>query len=82
MGTFLWLVQRFSSLIILSYILFILISYFVNTSWIEPTLKKLKECLDSETCPEHAQTGFGYKGDQPCEYYRLFEGMREHGLMN
>ena len=47
-----------------------LISYFVNTSWIEPTLKKLKECLDSETCPEHAQTGFGYKGDQPCEYCR------------
>ena len=30
MGTFLWLVQRFSSLIILSYILFILISYFVK----------------------------------------------------
>mgnify|MGYP001161093080 FL=1 len=59
-----------------------LISYFVNTSWIEPTLKKLKECLDSETCPEHAQTGFGYKGDQPCEYLRLFDGMREHGLMN
>ena len=54
----------------------------MNTSWIEPTLKKLKECLDSETCPEHAQSGFGYKGDQPCEYYRLFEGMREHGLMN
>ena len=59
-----------------------LISYFVNTSWIEPTLRKLKECLDSETCPEHAQSGYGYKGDQPCEYYRLFEGMREHGLMN
>ena len=59
-----------------------LISYFVNTSWIEPTLKKLKECLDSKTCPEHAQTGFGYKGDQPCEYLRLFDGMREHGLMN
>ena len=59
-----------------------LISYFVNTSWIEPTLKKLKECLDSKTCPEHAQSGFGYKGDQPCEYLRLFDGMREHGLMN
>ena len=28
MGTFLWLAQRFSSLIILSYVLFILISYF------------------------------------------------------
>ena len=59
-----------------------LISYFVNVSWIEPTLKKLKECLDSKTCPEHAQSGFGYKGDQPCEYLRLFDGMREHGLMN
>ena len=30
MGTFLWLAQRFSSLIILSYVLFILISYFVK----------------------------------------------------
>ena len=30
MGTFLWLAQRFSSLIILSYILIILISYFVK----------------------------------------------------
>ena len=30
MGTFLWIVQRFSSLIILSYILFILISYFLK----------------------------------------------------
>jgi succinate dehydrogenase hydrophobic membrane anchor protein len=30
MGTFLWLAQRFSSLIILSYILFILINYYVK----------------------------------------------------
>jgi len=59
-----------------------IMSYFVNTSWIDGVIYDLKKCLDSDTCPEHAQTGFGYKGDQPCEYLRLFDGMRENGLIN
>ena len=42
----------------------------------------LNEDDSSDTCPEHAQTGFGYKGDQPCEYLKLFDGMRENGLIN
>ena len=58
-----------------------IIEYIVNTSWIEKALHDVKTCLESDTCPEHAQTGFGYKGDQPCEYLQLFDGMRENGLM-
>jgi len=56
-------------------------SYFVNTSWIEGVVHDLKKCLDSKTCPEHANEGFGPKGDKPCEYSKLFDGMREHDLM-
>ena len=58
-----------------------IIEYIVNTSWIEKALHDVKTCLESDTCPEHAQTGFGYKGDQPCEYLQLFDGMRENGLI-
>ncbi|MDA9876450.1 hypothetical protein N9D27_01875 [Gammaproteobacteria bacterium] len=30
--------------------------------------------------PEHAEIGFGPKGDKPCEYSVLFESMNEHNL--
>ncbi len=32
-------------------------------------------------CPPHANTGFGPKGDKPCEYSVLFKGMLEHDLL-
>ena len=30
-----------------------LIPYIVDTSWIEPILFKVKECLDGPRCPDH-----------------------------
>ena len=42
--------------------------------------KRIKECLHSEVCPEHATTGFGYKGDKQCENAETFEGMKANNI--
>ena len=46
-----------------------------------PVILDLKDCLLQNNCPEHAQSGFGPKGDKQCEQAQLFEGMKEHGLI-
>lgn len=52
-----------------------LLAYEADDSWVEGTIKDLKACLDSDECPEHAQTGYGPKGDKQCEYLTLLEGI-------
>ncbi len=58
-----------------------LIEYIGNDDWVANTIKKLKACLDSPHCPEHANSGFGPKGDKQCEYATLFDGIKEHNLI-
>ena len=57
-----------------------LIVYEGNDDWVEDILFKIKECFHSEVCPEHAKTGFGYKGDKQCENAETFEGMKANNL--
>ncbi|MEC9415802.1 MAG: PD-(D/E)XK nuclease family protein [Pseudomonadota bacterium] len=57
-----------------------LIKYEGNDNWVEERIMKLKECLESDICPGHAAEGFGPKGDKPCEYSVLFDGMKQHSL--
>ena len=57
-----------------------LIEYEGNSDWVEQTILDLKTCIDSSECPDHAETGFGPKGDKQCEYAELFEGMRSNNL--
>ena len=45
------------------------------------TIVDLKNCLLQENCPEHAQSGFGPKGDKQCEYAELLDGMKKYGLI-
>ena len=52
-----------------------LLTYEGNASWVEKEIINLKECLEEKNCPEHAQTGYGKKGVDPCEYYTLFESL-------
>ena len=52
-----------------------LIDYVGDDSWVEKTILDLKKCLDSSECPPHAETGFGMKGDQRCEYATFLEGL-------
>jgi hypothetical protein len=58
-----------------------LISYEADDSWVNQAILDLKDCLLQNNCPEHAQSGFGPKGDKQCEQAQLFEGMKEHGLI-
>ena len=58
-----------------------LIEYSGNDDWVGEAILKLKACLDSEQCPQHASSGFGPKGDKQCEYAELFDGMKEHKLI-
>ena len=57
-----------------------LIEYEGNSDWVEQTILDLKTCIDSSECPEHAETGFGPKGDKQCEYAELFDGMRLNNI--
>ena len=57
-----------------------LIEHIGDDSWVEDTLYRIKECLHSEVCPEHAKTGFGYKGDKQCENAETFEGMKANNI--
>lgn len=57
-----------------------LIEYEGNSDWVEQTILDLKTCIDSPECPDHAETGFGPKGDKQCEYAELFDGMRLNNL--
>ena len=53
---------------------------FASNGWVEDTFYRIKECLHSEVCPEHATTGFGYKGDKQCENAETFEGMKANNI--
>lgn len=57
------------------------IKYVSDDSWVSNTLADLKSCLLQENCPDHSQSGYGPKGDKPCENFALFEGMRENNLI-
>jgi len=57
-----------------------LLTYTGDDSWIEPTLYEIKECLLQTECPGHAETGFGAKGDKPCEFGHMFEEMKQNDL--
>ena len=57
-----------------------LIEYEGNSDWVEQSILDVRACLDSSDCPDHADLGFGPKGDKPCEYAQLFEQMKEHNL--
>ena len=58
-----------------------LIKYVSDDSWVTKTLADLKSCLLQDSCPDHSQSGYGPKGDKPCENFVLFEGMRENNLI-
>ena len=58
-----------------------LIKYVSDDSWVSKTLADLKSCLVQESCPDHSLTGYGPKGDKPCENFMLFEGMKENNLI-
>lgn len=58
-----------------------LISYEADDSWVENIILKLRDCLHQDSCPNHADSGFGPKGDKQCEYAELFDGMQEHSLI-
>ncbi len=51
-----------------------LLEYNGDDSWVENTIKEISKCLKSSECPEHSMTGFGPKGDQPCEYKVFLDG--------
>ena len=58
-----------------------LISYQADDSWVENKIKEVKSCLHEDTCPPHAESGFGPKGDKPCEYSALFNAMKDNDLI-
>ena len=57
-----------------------LIEYEGNSDWVEQAILDVKACLDNPECPDHADSGFGPKGDKQCEYAELFDRMKEHNL--
>ena len=58
-----------------------LIPYLGDDSWVEQTILDLKACLNSDACPEHAKTGYGITGNDPCEYATFLEGLKENNLL-
>ena len=58
-----------------------LISYKADDSWVEGKIMEVKECLHEKSCPPHAESGFGPKGDKQCEYAALFDAMKENELI-
>ena len=59
-----------------------LLEYEGDDSWVEQALIDAKACILETECPSHAQTGYGPKGNKPCEYSALFEAMKDNGLSN
>ena len=57
-----------------------LLTYQGDDSWVEPALFDAKECILSSDCPPHSQTGFGSKGDKPCEFSFMFEGIKNKNI--
>jgi len=57
-----------------------LIEYVGDDSWVEDVLFEIKDVLHQKTCPKHATSGFGYKGDKECENAHLFKAMEDHYL--
>ena len=53
-----------------------LLTYEGNDDWVENKIIELKDCLNSSVCPEHAKTGSGRSGSDPCEYYSFLESMK------
>ena len=53
-----------------------LLTYEGNDKWVEKEILNLKKCLEQKTCPEHAQSGHGPKGSDPCEYHTFFETLK------
>ena len=58
-----------------------LLKYEGDDSWVEQALIDAKDCILKTECPSHAQTGYGAKGDKPCEYSTLFEAMKDNSLI-
>ena len=58
-----------------------LLEYEGDDSWVEQALIDAKACILETECPSHAQTGYGPKGDKPCEYSALFEAMKDNGVV-
>ena len=58
-----------------------LLAHESNDSWVDNKIMELKACLHQETCPLHAKSGFGPKGDKQCEYATLFDGMKDNALI-
>ena len=52
-----------------------LLEYNADDSWVEDVLIKISNCLRLEECPDHSLTGFGPKGDKPCEYKTFLDGV-------
>tara|TARA_X000000950_G_scaffold282273_1_gene380779 strand:- start:3398 stop:4219 length:822 start_codon:yes stop_codon:yes gene_type:complete len=57
------------------------IEYKGDSSWVEETLIKAKECLLQEKCPKHAETGFGRSGQEPCHFNRMITDIFERDLL-
>ena len=48
-----------------------LLSYQGNDDWVEAVLVDINRTLKLKSCPPHSKSGYGYKGDEPCEYERF-----------
>ena len=48
-----------------------LLRYQGNDDWVEPVLVDISRTLRLKSCPPHSKSGYGYKGDDPCEYERF-----------
>ena len=53
-----------------------LIPYEGDSSWVEETIMDLKNCLISDVMPDHAITGYGAKGDKPCQHGAFIEQVK------
>ena len=53
-----------------------LIPYEGDSSWVEKTIMDLKNCLISDVMPDHAITGYGAKGDKPCQHGAFIEQVK------
>ena len=56
------------------------IPYIGDDSWVFDTLQKVKKCLEQKECPKHSISGFGPKGDLPCEYLTFLNGIKSNKL--
>ncbi len=54
-----------------------LLTYQGNSDWVEQVLLDISSTLKLKSCPPHSQSGYGYKGDEPCEYERFINQSKE-----